>query len=383
MGLLDTLLRTEWDDRKDAGLFRYDVAGCPSMMVPGTFGFIAQLNEGRASKKRPTEFRVDQVAQAFDTAKFNFTKALQKEVLVQFEPTLEKQPAYETKATVHGSPNLVYINVSPIEYGHVLLVPRVMDCLPQVVCCGSLLLALNFLKQVNNAYFRIGFNSLGAYGTINHLHFQAYYLASPFPIERADTSPVPGLRRASGAVTISQLSGYAVRGLVFEARGSLGALAETVGAACRRLTDANVPHNLFIVDRGARIFLLPNAFAERKAKGTLPAEVLDSQVDPAAFELSGHLVLERAVDLETISEDVCWRLLECASLDEDHFMDVVCIALPREMRVTGRASLDVGRPSFDLGPRPSGCACGQRPSGCFDRTPRTPTGRASSTFMRL
>lgn len=39
---------------------------------------------------------------------------------------------------------------------------------------------------------------------------QAYYLASPFPIDRAETAPVPGLRRASGAVTISQLSGYAV-----------------------------------------------------------------------------------------------------------------------------------------------------------------------------
>ena len=38
-----------------------------------------------------------QVAQAFDGAKFNFTKALQKEVLVQFEPVLEKQPAYEAK----------------------------------------------------------------------------------------------------------------------------------------------------------------------------------------------------------------------------------------------------------------------------------------------
>lgn len=33
---------------------------------------------------------------------------------------------------VKGSPHLVYINVSPIEYGHVLLVPRVLDCLPQV-----------------------------------------------------------------------------------------------------------------------------------------------------------------------------------------------------------------------------------------------------------
>jgi hypothetical protein len=49
----------------------------------------------------------------------------------------------------------------------------------QVVCPGSLLLALNFLKQVNNAYFRIGFNSLGAYGTINHLHFQVCFWASP------------------------------------------------------------------------------------------------------------------------------------------------------------------------------------------------------------
>ncbi len=41
-------------------------------------------------------------------------------------------PCATPQATVHGSPNLVYINVSPIEYGHVLLVPRVMDCLPQV-----------------------------------------------------------------------------------------------------------------------------------------------------------------------------------------------------------------------------------------------------------
>jgi hypothetical protein len=45
-------------------------------------------------------------------------------------------PHMALQATVHGSPNLVYINVSPIEYGHVLLVPRVMDCLPQV--CAAL-----------------------------------------------------------------------------------------------------------------------------------------------------------------------------------------------------------------------------------------------------
>lgn len=328
MGMLDTILRTEWDDRNKQGLFRYNVAACPSVMVPGAYGFVAQLNEGRASKKRPTEFRVDQVAQSFDSTKFNFTKALQKEVLCQFEATLDQFPSYEPLATVRGSPHMIYINVSPIEYGHVLLVPRVLDCCPQVVEPDHMLLALNFVRQVNNPYFRAGFNSLGAYGTINHLHFQAYYLAQPFPIERADTKAVPGLHRPSGRVSISQLSGYPVRGLVFESDGPLAGLAATVGTACRLLTDANVPHNLFIVDRGSRVFLLPNAFAERKAKGLVPPRLLDTQVDPACFELSGHLVLKRGIDFENVSQDTCWELLECASLDEVCFLEAVSVALP-------------------------------------------------------
>lgn len=49
-------------------------------VTQGVYGFIAQLNEGRATKKRATEFRVDQVVQPFEPAKFNFTKAAMKEV---------------------------------------------------------------------------------------------------------------------------------------------------------------------------------------------------------------------------------------------------------------------------------------------------------------
>ena len=59
--LLDSVLLAEWEDRAEQGLFRYDVTACPTQLVPGAYGFIAQCNEGRASKKRPTEFRVDQV----------------------------------------------------------------------------------------------------------------------------------------------------------------------------------------------------------------------------------------------------------------------------------------------------------------------------------
>lgn len=60
--LLDSVLLAEWEDRAEQGLFRYDVTACPTQLVPGAYGFIAQCNEGRASKKRPTEFQIDQVS---------------------------------------------------------------------------------------------------------------------------------------------------------------------------------------------------------------------------------------------------------------------------------------------------------------------------------
>jgi GDP-L-galactose phosphorylase len=62
--------------------------------------------------------------------------------------------------------------VSPIEYGHVLLIPRVLDCLPQMIDPESFLLALQMAAEAASPYFRLGYNSLGAFATINHLHFQ-------------------------------------------------------------------------------------------------------------------------------------------------------------------------------------------------------------------
>ncbi|KAL4442130.1 hypothetical protein ABPG77_011391 [Micractinium sp. CCAP 211/92] len=364
--VLDALLLGEWEDRAEAGLFRYDVTACPTKLVPGAYGFIAQCNEGRLSKKRPTEFRIDQVAQDFDDAKFNFKKALQKEVLFMFEPAPRRvsKPCFQPAVAPGASPNLVFINVSPIEYGHVLLVPRALDNLPQLVGPDTLLLALQFAREADNPYFRLAFNSLGAYGTINHLHFQAYYLAAPFAMERAPTAPLdlPALERAAAAAThggadddckpcdaapaaasisgapskarrrpggvrIDRLLEYPVRTLVFEAGDSLAELAELVGTACQRLTAANVPHNLFIADCGARVFLFPNCFAEKKALGLIPEDVLESQVDPAAWEIAGHIVLKRQQDYDGVTQEGAWRLLELASCSEQRFAEVARIAL--------------------------------------------------------
>lgn len=82
-------------------------------MIPGEHGFVAQLNEGRHLKKRPTEFQVDKVLQPFDDNKFNFTKVGQEEVLFQFEASEDGEVHFYPNAPINvdKSPSVVAINV--------------------------------------------------------------------------------------------------------------------------------------------------------------------------------------------------------------------------------------------------------------------------------
>ncbi|KAL8215720.1 hypothetical protein R6Q57_022557 [Mikania cordata] len=321
---LDSLLLGEWEDRMERGLFRYDVTACSTKVIPGDYGFIAQLNEGRHLKKRPTEFQVDKVLQPFDGNKFNFTKVGQEEILFQFEASKDGEVKFYPIAPIdaESSPSVVAINVSPIEYGHVLLIPRILECLPQRIDHESFLLALYMASEAGNPYFRLGYNSLGAFATINHLHFQAYYLAVPFPIEKAPTRKITDI---NGGVVISEILKYPVRGLVFEGGYSLEDLSNAVSDLCICLQDNNIPYNVLISDSGSRVFLLPQCYAEKQALGEVSPELLDTQVNPAVWEISGHMVLKRKQDYEGASEDNAWRLLAEVSLSEARFQEVLAI----------------------------------------------------------
>ncbi|KAI3717910.1 hypothetical protein L1987_69824 [Smallanthus sonchifolius] len=321
---LDSLLLGEWEDRMERGLFRYDVTTCETKVIPGNYGFIAQLNEGRHLKKRPTEFQVDKVLQPFDGSKFNFTKVGQEEILFQFESSKDDEVKFYPNAPidVECSPSVVAINVSPIEYGHVLLIPRILECLPQRIDNESLLLALYMASEAANPYFRLGYNSLGAFATINHLHFQAYYLAVPFPIEKAPTRKITDF---SGRVVISEILKYPVRGLVFEGGYSLEDLSNAVSDSCICLQDNNIPYNVLISGSGTHVFLLPQCYAEKQALGEVSPELLDTQVNPAVWEISGHMVLKRKQDYDGASEDNAWRLLAEVSLSEERFQEVLAI----------------------------------------------------------
>lgn len=51
-------------------------------------------------------------------------------------------------------------------------------------------------------------------------------------------------------------------------------------------------------------------------------ELLDTQVNPAVWEISGHIVLKRREDYEEASEASAWRLLAEVSLSEARFEEV-------------------------------------------------------------
>lgn len=223
------------------------------------------------------------------------------------------------------------------------------------------------------------YNSLGAYATVNHLHFQAYHLSTPFACERAATSPWDAKSHTrSRKARISRLVDYPVNGFVIETGdSSLEDMVAVVAEACQRLQQRNIPHNLLIADCGARVFLWPQNFAQKQvrlgtsphllysrillpplpllstshtvtytnslptvptfcwlainntcpscslqARGELPEALLDTGVNPAVFEISGHMLLKREEDYAEMDQDLAVELLSLASLDEKEFLEV-------------------------------------------------------------
>lgn len=150
---------------------------------------------------------------------------------------------------------------------------------------------------------------------------QAYYLVAHFPIERAPTSRISYGRR-KGGVKVYELIKFPVKGLVFEMCTSLEDLSLAVGKACIFLQNENIPYNVLIADRGSRVFLLPQCFAERQARGEVAEEILKTQVNPAVWEISGHIVLKRRTDYDLATEEYAWKLLAEVSLSPERFEEV-------------------------------------------------------------
>jgi len=90
-----------------------------------------------------------------------------------------------------------------------------------------------------------------------------------------------------------------------------------VGDAANAMQQYNIPHNILIADCGARVFIFPQCYAEKQARGEVPEHLLDIGVNPAVWEISGHMVLKRREDYDNFSEAAAWELLAAVSLTEE------------------------------------------------------------------
>ena len=53
-------------------------------------------------------------------------------------------------------------------------------------------------------------------------------------------------------------------------------------------------------------------------------------MNPAVFEISGHLLYKQEEDYERCTQDAAQRMLECASLTEEDFLETVAHILDEE-----------------------------------------------------
>ncbi|NXS69136.1 GDPP1 phosphorylase, partial [Pandion haliaetus] len=85
---------------------------------PGPMSLVAQLNVQRGTERRPPQ-AVRSLRQPFDPRAFNFTRIRPGEVLLRL------RRAADGGGGGGAAPDhlLVAINVSPLERGHVLLLP--------------------------------------------------------------------------------------------------------------------------------------------------------------------------------------------------------------------------------------------------------------------
>ncbi|XP_028561337.2 GDP-D-glucose phosphorylase 1 isoform X1 [Podarcis muralis] len=333
MSRFDRVLQSGWKDRQNRGLFRYYLEELQTRILPGMVGFVAQLNIQRGSeRRRPQE--IQSIQQRFDPQQFNFSKIRPEEILFGMSRgQTSSRPCLAGAQIPPGSAFvLVVINISPLEFGHILLIPDPTLSLPQILTPQVVCFGLDAVLLSGHPGFRVGFNSLGAFASVNHLHLHGFYLNWELLVESAPCEPL--LPEANFYL----LQEVPVPCFVFYSEGQqLEKLAERVCQVTNYLVKKEIAHNLFItrgakpegpVHSGARPGIRIIVWARKSCFGTKE----ESAFNVALCELAGHLPIKTAHDFESLTEALAIRTLQKCLLPDSLFSQLQCelVALLKE-----------------------------------------------------
>lgn len=207
------------------------------------------------------------------------------------------RPHWCSKTDTEDVEHLVLINVSPLEYCHVLLTPFRNRSRPQRLSREGLRLTLELCLLTTSRNLRFGFNSLCGFASVNHEHYHAYYLSHRLFIESTKLIPVfhdqqifqfENSRYPPGFCFVLSLDDHG------SIENSVNDVLDNVMVLVRHLEQEDIAHNVFIT-RGStkserdhfdsiRIFIW-SRISSFGAKGC-------DAFNPALCELGGHFSIK-------------------------------------------------------------------------------------------
>ncbi|XP_046455938.1 GDP-D-glucose phosphorylase 1-like [Daphnia pulex] len=305
----DSLLKNQWEIAAEAGVCRYRLTNLQTKILPGKYGFVAQLNSDRATQRRLPQ-NLQKVNSPFDGTLFNFNKVPAQEVLLK--PGNKAAAAAATSGKIkdnEATDAVVIINVSPLEFGNSLLVPNVTANIPQRITQEGLDLLVRLMLLSTDVNLKAGFNSPGGYASVNHQHYHLYYLRERLYLETAAVEPIAGPCFA--------LTDFPSKGFAFQLTDNDPALlAKNVFTLVSYLCANEIAHNLFVT-RGKRF---GGTLTTADVYDTLrvfvwarePAFGVKEEIgfNPALCELAGHLLIKEPPAYQVVTEKEAAQLLD-------------------------------------------------------------------------
>ena len=131
-----------------------------------------QFNHIRGFRpNRMTKQKIESIYLKFSAAEFNFNK-----------PFLAKERLWEGE--YNNKPLSLYYNKYPFAHYHTLLVPEREKQLPQFLELSQHNMMWEFIESVGEGMngIGVGYNSRGAFSSVNHLHFQLFLREKDLPV---------------------------------------------------------------------------------------------------------------------------------------------------------------------------------------------------------
>jgi hypothetical protein len=322
----------------------------------------AQFNREHIERKRPTDMRADSscpVSREFDAKMFHFGKVSPREAMA----VVDEQPdgTVVLAEPTAGAPHVLLINVSPVCIGHGLLVPFIGQERSQALTSDALRVGLEMLHAEPSGRARLGFNSLGAWASVNHLHFHVVFPRIVAPPDGASVSYAPGslscspgsesssssasaeMREpevidqpgfpvedahrsevlVSGHLRLSVADGWPVPGLCFEctddSASGRAVLATACGAFVGRLRSAGVAHSVLAWAKGMAVMVFPRANQSCRREG--------DPMNIAFMEICGRGIVNFEEDWARVTAASYWELLERTRVEGDWLAEAMkCVS---------------------------------------------------------